>query len=188
MQTTIIEKIFEFYLKLRLKFKSIDSIVDVFGTMQQAEQVLIFLPDKLEDFGIARHYLGQLRSAFSNAKITLVLRHNYITLLEDSDREAANILAFKSEHFTYFGLPGQKIVSSIKKLSSEIIVDLNYDFHLNSAYLGSICGSPLRICLSNKHREPFFNFQVEVNPQVKLDKKYQMLLRYITFRPSQAAA
>ena len=48
------------FLKITAKFRKSDHVVDVFGTLAEARSILVFMPDKLEDFGIARKFLKKL--------------------------------------------------------------------------------------------------------------------------------
>lgn len=170
----------EYYLKLRAKLRPIDSVVDVFNTMEKAKQVLIFLPDKLEDFGTIRLYIPDLKIAFSNSQVTFVMRHNYFTLLEKTDRKSIDILAIKPEHISYFGLASPQLQEMVKKFHFNIVIDLNHDFNLISTHLSFVSHAPLRICLSDKRRDLFYNFQVQASENDRLELKYQKLIRYIT--------
>jgi len=184
MENNVLTTLAELCLRLRARFNAIDTIVDVFSTMQRAKQVLIFLPDKLEDFGIVRVFIADIRDAFPNAKITFVLRYNYITLLDRNIRDTISTLALRPEHITRFGFPTKQVIATIKKFNFEIALDLNHEFNLLSAHLCFISGAPLRICLSDKKRDPFFNFQVQANKNMKLENIYKNFIRYITLTES----
>lgn len=168
------------YLKFAARFKSSEIQIDVFSSLEQAKNILICLPEKLEDFGVARNFTHILRENFSNSKITLLVKPNYVNLLNKIDREICCILSLKPEHITRFGLPDKKIIMTIKKMNFDLAIDLNYEFNLTSTYICFITGANLRICLKNKNRDPFFNFQVRTKFRESIESNYRSFIKYFT--------
>lgn len=175
----------EIYFRIHARLNPLDSIVDIFSTIQRAEQILIYLPDNLEDFGVVRLFVSDIKNVFSHAKLTFILRHNYITLLEPGDRQASDLLSIKMEHINSFGLPRKQITSAIKKIKYNVAIDFSNEFSILSSYICYLSKAPLRVCLSNPKRDAFFNFQIEVGNETKLENKYRKLINYISFRKSQ---
>lgn len=184
MPNKLILKGVDVYTRFYARLHPLDSIVDIFSTIQQAKQVLVYLPDNLEDFGVARLFVSEIRKYFSQARLTFITRNNYLTLLEPEDRKANNFLLLKPEHTNSVGLPGKLLVAEIKKYRSEVFIDFTHEFSLFSTFLCFLSGAPLRICLSDPKRDSFFNFQIEVGKDTKLENKYRKLINYISFRKS----
>jgi hypothetical protein len=182
MSQKLIETVTEYYLKLKARFKSMDSMVDIFSTLLQARCILICLPDKLEDFGVARKFIPGIIENFVDAKITFLLKYNYINLLDRVERNRVELLTLKPENISTFGLPDRQVVNTVKKINFQVAIDLNHEFNLVSAYLCFTSRAPLRICLLNEDRDPFYNFQIQVNPQAQLDQKYEKLIKYISLK------
>ena len=185
MSNKIIANCVELYFRIHARFNPLDSIVDIFSTIQRAEQILIYLPENLEDFGIVRLFISEIKDVFSNAKLTFIIRHNYITLLNPNDRKANDLLAIKPEHINSFGLPRNQITTTIKKIKFDVAVDFSNEFNILSSYICYLSKAPLRVCLSDPKRDAFFNFQIEVGKDAKLENKYHKLINYISFGKSQ---
>jgi len=168
------------YLKLVSKLNSSEEPVDVFSSLAQAKHTLICLPDKLEDFGIARNFTPTLRDKFSHSKITFLVKQNYLNLLNKVDRENCYILSLNPEDITRFGLPMKQVIATIKKMNFDLAIDLNYEFNLTSTYICFISGANLRICLENKNRDPFFNFQVRTRLEDSIESKFRSFIKYFT--------
>lgn len=168
------------YLKIIAKFSLFNEPVDVFSTITQAKQILICLPDKIEDFGIARNFTTLFRVNFSHSKVTFLLKQNYVNLLNKIDRESCGILSLSQENITRFGLPSRQVLVAIKKVDFDLAIDLNNEFCITSTYTCLVSGAHLRICLGNKNRDPFFNFQIRTNPEDSIESKYRTFLKYLT--------
>jgi ADP-heptose:LPS heptosyltransferase len=184
MSQKVFENLAEFYLKLKVKSKASQTVVDIFTTLVKANHIFICLPEKLEDFGIARNYIREIRNNFSEARITFLFNYNYFNLMDRNDRENSNLILLKPENINRFGLCNQPITQKVNKIKYEVAIDLNFDFNLMSAHLCYISNAPLRICLSNEKRDPFFNFQIQASTNTLLDTQYRNLLKYISIKPA----
>ncbi|MCI0512545.1 hypothetical protein L0128_04980 [candidate division KSB1 bacterium] len=182
MSQKLFETITEHYLKLKARFKSMDSMVDIFSTLLQARCILICLPDKLEDFGVVRRFIPGVIQNFADAKITFLLRYNYINLLDRVERNRVELLTLKPENISTLGLADRQVINTVKKMNFQVAIDLNHEFNLVSAHLCFTSQAPLRICLMDVARDPFYNFQIQVNPQAQLDQKYEKLFKYISLK------
>lgn len=184
MSQKVLENLAEFYLKLKARSKASQPVVDIFTTMVKAHQIFICLPEKLEDFGIARNYIREIRNNFNEARITFLFNYNYFNLMDRNDRENSNLILLKPENINRFGLCTQPILEKVKKNKFEVAIDLNFEFNLMSAHLCYFTNAPLRICLSNEKRDPFFNFQIQAGTNTILDTQYRNLLKYISIKPA----
>ncbi len=184
MSQKVFENLAEFYLKFKVKSKTSQPVVDIFTTLVKAHQIFICLPEKLEDFGIARNYIRDIRNNFNNARITFLFNYNYFNLMDRNDRENSSLILLKPENINRFGLCNLQILEKIKKIKFEVAIDLNHEFNLMSAHLCYATNAPLRICLSNEKRDPFFNFQIQAGSNTLLDTQYRNLLKYISIKPA----
>lgn len=184
MSNKLILKSVDLYIRFYARLHPLDSIVDIFSTIERANQVLVYLPDNLEDFGVARLFVAEIRKYFSQTRLTFIIRNNYLTLLEPEDRKASDFLLLKPDQTNSFGLPGKQLAAEIKNFRCDVFIDFTHEFSLFSTFLNYLSGAPLRICLSDPKRDSFFNFQIEVGKDTKLENKYRKLINYISFRKS----
>lgn len=164
-------------LKIAAKLRKSDHVVDVFGTLTEARSVLVFMPDKLEDFGIARKFLTKLLNDFSNARFQLVMRESYRSLLNGDQNYGTIFVSDRDVNF--LGLPKKVLKQKILATEYDIVIDLNDDFHLPSTYLCLKSRASLKICFDHEKREPFYNFYFRARPNVSLKTKYNKLLQYL---------
>jgi ADP-heptose:LPS heptosyltransferase len=165
------------FLKLQAKFIKRNRIVDVFGTFDDAQAMLILMPDILEDFGIARKFIRTLTESFSKAKLHFVMRSSFKSLLDSNLNYGTIFVADRDEN--YMGLPKKDLKQRILATKFDIAIDLNNDFHLLSTYLCQISGAKLRICFDNNDREPFYNFYFRSQTHKNLEDKYKRFIQYL---------
>jgi len=164
-------------LKFSAKLKRPGNVVDVFGTLSEARSILVFMPDKLEDFGIARKIMFTLMNDFSKARFHFVIKQNYQSLL-NGDQDYGTIFV-SGRDVNFFGLPKKELKDKILATKCDIAIDLNDDFHLPSTYLCLKSRASLKICLDHKQREPFYNFYFRTPKDVDLGKRYKKLIQYL---------
>ena len=165
------------FLKFSAKLRKQNNIVDIFDTFDKARSILIFMPDKLEDFGIARKYVNKIMADFPKANFQVVIRESYRSLLDGVIEYGIVFVAEKEVGI--FGLPKKKLKQKIFTKKHDIVIDLNNEFHLLSTFLCRISDAALKICLDNEDRELFYNFYLRTNVQEKLEKKYEKLVYYL---------
>jgi ADP-heptose:LPS heptosyltransferase len=188
MLNKLIVKCVDLYIRIFARLHPLDSMVDIFSTIQRAEHILIYLPDNLEDFGVVRLFVSEIRNIFTNAKVTFIVRHNYFTLLDLGDRKGVALFSIKSEQINSFGLPRRQVIDAIQKIKYNVAIDLSNEISSLSSFVCYLSAAPLRICLNDPRRDAFFNFQIEVGKDTKLENKYRKLLNYISFRKVQTLA
>jgi len=171
------EKITIPYLKLIEKFRKSNRIVDVGGTLSKARSILVLMPDKLEEFGIARKFINQFIEDFPKAEFQFVLREGYQNLLNGNRQYGTIFVAERDVNF--FGLPKKVLKQKILAAKCDIVIDLNEEFHLLSTYLCQKCRALLQICLDHDNREPFYNFYFRTQIQDSLESKYRKLFQYL---------
>jgi len=164
-------------LKLKVKFVKPNRVVDVFGTFNAAQSILILMPDNLEDFGVARKFIRTFTENFSNARLHFVMRSSFKSLLDGNLNYGTIFVADRDEN--YMGLPKNDLKQRILATKFDIAIDLNDEFHLLSTYLCQISGAKLRICFDNNDREPFYNFYFRSQTHKNQEDKYKRFIQYL---------
>jgi len=171
------EKIIIPFLIMTAKFRKRDHVVDVSGTLAEARSILVFMPDKLEDFGVARKFIEKLMDDFSNARFQFVVKESYRSLL-NGDKKYGTIFVTDRD-VNFWGLPKKELVGKIVAAEYDIVIDLNDDFHLPSTYLCFKSRASLKICFDHEKREPFYNFYFRARENTTLSTKYKKLIQYL---------
>jgi ADP-heptose:LPS heptosyltransferase len=183
----VMEKIVIPLLTIAAKLKKSDPVVDIFATLVEARTILVIMPDKVEDFGIARKFIAKLMDDFSTAKFQFVMRQNYQSLLNDEQNYGTIFVSDKDVNF--WGLPKKELKDKILATEYDIVIDLNHEFHLPSTYLCLKSRASLKICFDHNKREPFYNFYFRTPTNVSLNSKYKKLIQYlkndIKFEPAE---
>jgi len=177
MTMKFLEQITIPYLRLHAKLKINKNVFDVFSILAEARTILICMPAKLEDFGVARIFLNDFKQSFPQAKIVLLMLEQYRNLLDVSKKYGTIFVALKDVNV--FGLPKKELLQKISTSKYDIAIDLNHSFHLLSTYLCQKSGAVLRVCLENREREPFYNFSFRYSMDEQLDNKYRKLVKYL---------
>ena len=151
--------------------------MDFAATLTSAKSILIFMPDKLEDFGIALKFLKKFRQDFAAVQIDICTRDNYQNFINTNHQ--GGMIFVTSEDITPFGLPKRSLQHKIMATHYNIVIDLNHAFHPISTYLCQKSDAALKICLDDQDREPFYNLYFRTQLKTRLEEKYKKLFNYL---------
>ena len=177
MKHNFLQSFIKPYLRFSAKFIIKNQVINFPDSIINARSVLVFMPEKLEEFGIARNFLAVLSKNFPNAKITLVMLEQYRNLV-DKTRRYGTIFVTLS-HKNVLGLPKKELIQKFTSTNFDSAIDLNQTFNLLTTYLCQKSGAKLRIGLEDKDREPFYNFSFRANTNERLDIKYRKMFKYL---------
>lgn len=171
------EKIVISFLRKMAQLKKRDQVIDVFATLAEARSILVFMPDKLQDFGVARKFIENLMADFSNARFQFFMRESYRSLLNGDHKFGTIFVTDRDVNF--WGLPKKQLRQKITATAYDIAIDLNDEFHLPSTYLCFKSRASLKICFDHEKREPFYNFYFRARETANLSSKYKKLIQYL---------
>jgi len=171
------EKVATSFLKLSARIKKSQGVVDFASQVGSAKSLLIIMPDNADHFEVARNIISEIKNDFTNAKLVFLTRENYKTLLDVSLPHGTIFVS--QEDINQLGLPKKNLQHRILATDFDIVIDLNFDFHLLSTFLCQISHAPVKICLDNQDREPFYNFSFRTTSQKNLEDKYKVLTKYL---------
>ena len=186
MTIKFLENIITPFLKFSSQLKVKKDVINVFDVLVEARTILILMPAKLEDFGIARSYLTVIQNNFHNAKFVIVMRESYKTLIDEADHYGTIFVTDKDTNI--LGLPKKALLKKLSTFNYDIAIDLNHSFHLLSTFLCQKSGALLRVCLENSKREPFYNFSFRCRIGERLDNKYHNLFKYLNININEPIA
>lgn len=127
--------------------------------MKDAENVLICLPAKIENFASAKDHLTTFADIFQNKKIFVFLP---LTGGEAflSHLKRYEVISPKKSDVRIFSLPGRRFIQRIKSCRFEIALDLDLEDGFVNSYLCLKSGAVLRIGLKGKTGSPFYNLEL----------------------------
>jgi len=165
------------FLKISATLKRSNRVIDIVNTLASAKSVIIFMPDKLEHFGIALQFIKDIKNIFAKANLMFFTRKSYQNLLQANQQHG--IIFVTSDDVNHLGLPKKKLQQKIVATKYDVAIDLNDDFHFLSTYLCQKSSASLKICLDNSDREPFYNFCFRTDVQKNLEEKYRRLMMFL---------
>lgn len=171
------EKIVTSLLRISTKIKKRQGVVNFASTLALAKSLLIIMPDNPDHREIARNFISDIKSNFPDAKFVILTSEHNIKLLGVNRPEGTIFIS--PDNINQLGFPKKNIRHRIIATDFDIIIDLNFDFHLLSTFLCQISRAPVKICLDNQEREPYYNFSFRTTSQKNLEEKYQVLTKYV---------
>ena len=114
--------------KCRRALKNINTGLDFPVAVNMVKKVLVFLPKDLQLLEEANSFTQQLRQTYNSWTVDIF----------DVDK-------LKKEDYNRFKAPNHKIVENLKDGNYNLVIDLNKQFNLTSAYLAVMTGAPYRI-------------------------------------------
>jgi ADP-heptose:LPS heptosyltransferase len=74
-------------------------------------------------------------------------------------------------------LPGNDLITRVKKRRYDLTIDLNLDLVLPSAYICKESDARIRVGFARKHADTFYNFQINVDPTLDRKLVYERLVK-----------
>jgi ADP-heptose:LPS heptosyltransferase len=171
------QKLLTPYLKLSARFMINRQIINFMDAIMDARHILVIMPEKLEDFGVARNYLTVLKRNFPKARITLTMKEQYQNLFDQSHHFGTIFVTASSRNV--LGLPKKELIQKISGLKSDIAIDLNHTFQFFSTYICLKSGAKLRIGLEDSERDVYYNLSFRTQQSEKLENKYRKMFKYL---------
>ena len=165
---------------LRLKYKLFAKhpSINVVEQLVRTENVLIFMPNKIEHFGAALKSLENLRKLKPNWKITVITKLEMVTFIDSNLK--VDILPYSNDDLNFFGLPKESIKRLFDQTTFDLALDLKLTFDIISIILFQLSGAPLKVSFDSTEKAPFYNFGIRVDPAETLTNKYNAIVKYIT--------
>ena len=165
---------------LRLKYKLFAKhpSINVVEQLVRTENVLIFMPNKIEHFGAALKSLENLRNLKPNWKITVITKLEMVSFIDSNLK--VDILPYSNDDLNFFGLPKDSIKKLFDKTSFDLALDLKLKFDIISIILFQLSGAPLKVSFDSTEKAPFYNFGIRVNAAETLTNKYNAIVKYVT--------
>jgi len=164
-------------LQLFSKLHKEESIINFNTALTSVKSVLIFMPENLEHFSAAKNFLKKFKKELPEKKIVICMHQQEINI--DKNSHIDGIIFVTSDDVNFLGFPRKKLTKKITATDFDMILDLNQDFQPVSSYLSQKCNAPLKVCLYNQQKEPFYNFAYRTNVQDNLEEQYNRLVKFL---------
>ncbi len=153
----------------RFRFRRFeDPVMSFTEAVTTARRAMLIMPLQKREFLPTVMVIDFLKQRFREEHITIVS--------DDHGREAVRMLA--RSHFIHilrdevspFFLPRRTLLRRVLERQCDLVVDLNLDFLLPSAYICKESNARVRIGFARRHAELFYNFLIQPDPH--LDRKH----------------
>ncbi|MFN0159575.1 MAG: glycosyltransferase family 9 protein [Bacteroidota bacterium] len=162
--------------RFRLR-KSRDAVISFNNAVNSARRALLIMPLKRREFLPTVMVIDFLKKRFPEENITVIS--------DDHGREVVRMLIrshfihLMEEEITPFFLPSPGLVRRIQEREYDLVIDLNLDFVLPSAYICKESNAPVRIGFSRDMAESFYNFQIQPDPTLERKYLYDRMARFL---------
>ncbi len=171
------KKISQSILQLASKLHKKESIIDFNTALSSAKSILIFMPENLDHYSAAKKVLKKVKKQLPGKKIVICTNQQEIDL--DKNSHIDGIIFVTSQDVNFLGFPRKNLTEKITTTDFDMILDLNQDFQPVSSYLSQKSKAPLKVCLYDQQKEPFYNFAFRTNVQTGLEEKYNRLVDFL---------
>ncbi|MEE4311466.1 MAG: hypothetical protein V2J62_06310 [candidate division KSB1 bacterium] len=168
------------FYKILAKIKNNANVINIFDALKTARRILVLMPQDPEEFKVAWEILPQLEASFPDAKLTVIMQELYWKL----SREQGNygMIFVSQSDKNIWDLPQHSLINKVAASNYDIAIDLNNDFNLLSTLLCHKSNAPLRICIKDPDRDPFYNVSFRAAEHNGLDGIYKNLFKYLNAR------
>ncbi len=174
----IAKKIIGGWLRLRQKIFIRTRAINVCDQLVKSNKIIIYMPNRVEEFGAALKSLENLRSLQPEWEITVITKLEMVSFLDSKLK--VDIIPYSNEDLNFFGLPKSSLKGLIQNKAYDLFLDFKLKFDVLCVLLLMQSGAPLRACFNNKEKSDFYNFEIRINPSESLTNKYNSMVKYIT--------
>jgi len=150
---------FALFVAKRKYFSKKDAIKNYAGSISNAAKVLIVLPTTAED--ILKSL--DIPAFFVDNKRKVILLGDEKLQHVAQEEHSFEIITYDEESFSKFGLPKKELVSKLKNLEFDVVLDLNRDNNLFLGILANIPKSGIIVGFKKNEADNFYNFQIGNN-------------------------
>ncbi len=168
------QKIGLVYTRIHFR-KHQDKMRQFTNVLSHARNALVILPNDQRDFQLARSILPFLQQQFRRNALTIVLPGQAKDPMRDIS--PCEIIRLREDDIGKFFIPRKFVVKNIAYRAYDIVMDLNVQFHLPSAFLCKAAGSNVRMGFANEYADTFYNFQVRTATNGNPDLAYEYLVK-----------
>ncbi len=178
MMKPIFHSLAKQHLLWKQKFDKGTEIVDIVSQLSSIQTLLILMPEKLEDFGVALNKLQELKKHFPKSKRYGVIRAHFASIVAPNFFE--KLIVVSPQEISLFGIPRKQLLKTIMNTSYDLVIDFNQDFDMLATYLCTKLDSKVRVCLAHPWREPFYNLQIRTKKEDTLENKINTMFKYLS--------
>ena len=161
------------HLKRKAKSKPLTKDFTFPRILQKAENLLICLPDKLEDAVFSLRYLEFLAEIFSTTRIYLLTPFEGLEKLVP-EKALFNFIQLPEKSKRFFNFPQKRFLKKLREYQFQIALDFDLSKSILNSYLCLVSGSPLRIGLKGGLGNPYYNVELSLPPtKTTRDELYQ---------------
>lgn len=165
-------------LKLRARANAQSEMIDMASQLTHIKEGLILLPADERLLPPAVEKLTDFTTLFKETNFQYIVLSSMPFDFPPQIKENSRFIAKKD--LTLIGSPSKAFLEEFSNKRYDILIDLNIEFDAFATYLASKSSARLRVCLSDPHREPFYNFQVSTFGANEIASKYNVLLKYLS--------
>lgn len=177
MNIKVCQKLTLFYYNLKNSFYSPQSTLSLPFSSKPINNILVCLPESLEDFRAAKTQLPTLTEVFQSSTISLLLKTDYLKLTNGARNY--RLVAYSSDEFDIRGLPKKSLWQKLAPQLFEITIDFNAEFKLPIAALCRKINSPFRLTFAKPNDIVFFNIILQISGNKDYTTKLKSLLHYL---------
>lgn len=145
--------------------------------IERSRRALIILPTEYDDAFTAGTTFKALKEKFDHLQITILTEGIRATPLNEFQK--SKIIRMRSSHINKLFLPRQNFLRTILENKYDIVIDLNLDFVLYTAYISKASGANIRIGFAHKYTDYFYNIQFNVDRNRPAQEIYNQLVQYL---------
>lgn len=162
----------------RFRFrKTEDPVMSFTEAVSTARRAMLIMPLRKREFLPTVLVIDFLKRQFREENLTI--------LSDDHGREAVRMLP--RSHFIHLlndeisplFLPRHPLLYRVQERRCDLVVDLNLDFLLPSAYICKESNARVRIGFARQHAETFYNFMIQPDPRLERKHLYDRMAAFL---------
>lgn len=162
------------YARFRLR-KHRDRAIRFTGALERSHRILIIFPATQIDNSSASFIVRYFLQRFTHDQTVVLIRDDLLFNLAPAP--PVKVLTYTSNDISRYYIPRKRLLSRLLLNTFDVVIDLNMNLHLPSAYVCKISEAPLRIGFVKPYSDHFYNLQIQVKERSNTASVYRNLLK-----------
>jgi len=154
-----------------------EHVISFSQAMASARSAMLILPTNNNEPEQYAEVTDFLTKRFEGQHITIVSTDHAVDVMRQLPR--STIIHFRPDELNPVFLPHRELSERLLARSSDVVIDLNLDFLLPSAYICKETGATIRIGYQRTFAETYYNFIIRPDRTLSRRMNYERLAEFL---------
>jgi hypothetical protein len=160
----------------RMHFRhSHDPMMNFTDALTRARRALVIIPESYTDNESISTLLHYLQRRYTSEGVMVLIRDDQVSKIRIAPQLPT--LTYSANDINTWFVPRRELIEKMKTSAFDVVLDLNVNLSLPSAFLCKASNAPLRVSFAKQEGDQFYNFQIQTKGATNKTNTYRSLLK-----------